>query len=84
MAENKNFQLPAKIDFDVKEAKSFSIIFSNEHNEVLTAGYDEKEKHFYINRKQSGETDFEKTSLQNILLHVYQKQKIFILQLLQT
>jgi fructan beta-fructosidase len=57
----KNFQLPAKIDFAVAEAKSFSIMFSNENKEMLTIGYDETQKHFYINRKQSGETDFEKS-----------------------
>jgi len=57
----KNFQLPAKIDFEVPDAKSFSMIFSNENKEMLTVGYDETQKHFYINRKQSGETDFERS-----------------------
>ncbi|HEX5153328.1 MAG TPA: glycoside hydrolase family 32 protein [Parafilimonas sp.] len=57
----RNFQLPAKIDFEVSDAKSFSMIFSNENKEMLTVGYDETQKQFYINRKQSGETDFEKS-----------------------
>jgi len=57
----KNFRLPAKIDFDVAQAKSFSVVFSNENKEMLTIGYDETAKHYYINRKESGETSFEKS-----------------------
>ena len=57
----KNFRLPAKIDFDVAQAKSFSVVFSNENKEMLTIGYDETAKHYYINRKESGETSFAKS-----------------------
>jgi len=57
----KNFQLPAKIEFEVPEAKGFSLTFSNENNEMLIVGYDEAQKHYYIDRKKSGETDFEKS-----------------------
>ncbi len=56
-----NFQLPCSIDLSIPEAKSFSIILSNEKDEALIIGYDEIQKHYYINRAQSGETDFERS-----------------------
>jgi fructan beta-fructosidase len=57
----KNFQLPCKIEMSLPEAKSFSLNFSNEKNETLVVGYDDAKKQYYINRENSGETDFEKT-----------------------
>ncbi|MEP6684635.1 MAG: glycoside hydrolase family 32 protein [Parafilimonas sp.] len=56
-----NIQLPCKLDFNVQDAKSFSVIFSNDKNETIIIGYDEMQKHYYINRSRSGETDFEKS-----------------------
>jgi fructan beta-fructosidase len=56
-----DFQLPCSIDLSIPEAKSFSIILSNEKNEALIIGYDEIQKHYFINRGQSGETDFERS-----------------------
>lgn len=53
-----NFQLPCKIDFNA-ELKNFSLIFSNEKNEMLVIGYDDVQKHYYIDRKKSGETSFQ-------------------------
>ena len=50
-----------QIDFNVQEAKSVSVIFSNDKNETIVVGYDEIQKHYYINRSQSGEVDFEKS-----------------------
>ncbi|MBV9962530.1 MAG: glycoside hydrolase family 32 protein [Parafilimonas sp.] len=55
-----NLQLPCRLEFNA-EAKSFSVNFSNDKNELLVIGYDEVQKHYYINRSQSGEVDFEKT-----------------------
>lgn len=57
----KDFQLPCKMDFNVKEARSFSLTLANEKNEMLVIGYDEVQKHFYINRTKSGEADFQQT-----------------------
>ena len=57
----KGFQLPCKIDLNMPEAKSFFIFFSNERKETLIIGYDETRQRYYINREESGETDFERS-----------------------
>jgi len=56
-----NIQLPCKLDLNVQDAKSFSIVFSNDKNEAIVVGYDEAQKRYYINRAKSGETNFEKS-----------------------
>jgi fructan beta-fructosidase len=55
------FELPCKLDLDVDSGKSFSINFSNDQNETLIAGYDQTNNQYYINRANSGETNFEKS-----------------------
>ena len=57
----KNFQLPCRLEFNVQDAKGFSIVFSNDKNESLAVGYDDVQKQYYINRSKSGEVDFEKS-----------------------
>ncbi len=57
----KKFQLPCKLDFDIDSSKSFSINFSNDQNEILIVGFDATRNQYYINRANSGETDFEKS-----------------------
>jgi fructan beta-fructosidase len=57
----RDIELPCRLDFNVQDAKSVSVIFSNDKNETIVIGYDEIQKHYYINRSQSGEVDFEKS-----------------------
>ncbi len=57
----RNIQLPCRLDFNVQDAKGFSVVFFNDKNEALIVGYDEILKHYYINRSKSGEVDFEKS-----------------------
>ncbi len=54
-----DFKLPCRLDFNVQDAKDFSLAFSNDKNELLNVGYDATQKNFYIDRTKSGETNFE-------------------------
>ncbi|MEP6465179.1 MAG: glycoside hydrolase family 32 protein, partial [Parafilimonas sp.] len=56
-----DMQLPCKLDFNVEDAKSFSVVFSNDSNESIVIGYNDPQHQYYINRAQSGATNFEKS-----------------------
>ncbi len=48
-----------QIHFTADQAKSFSIVFSNELAEELTVGYSKEENEYFIDRTKSGKIDFE-------------------------
>jgi fructan beta-fructosidase len=73
-----NIQLPCKLDLNMQDAKSFSIVFSNDKNETIVVGYDEAQKRYYINRAKSGETNFEKNfSLERVAPRISSTKNIY-------
>lgn len=56
---NENFN-QTRLDFEISGVLSaFSITFSNDKNESLRLGYDEVEGQFWLDRRDSGRTEFE-------------------------
>lgn len=49
-----------QINLIADQAKSFSIVLSNNLGEQVIVGYSKEENAYYINRTKSGKTDFEK------------------------
>lgn len=59
---NKQFEgveIPAIIQFSLKNKESFSFELSNDMNEVLKVGFDKSENRFYIDRSHAGKNDFD-------------------------
>ncbi len=56
----KTLNGPAELRFHASLARSFSITLSNNKGEKWIAGYDAATDSFYVDRKQSGRSDFEK------------------------
>ena len=52
--------LPCRLNLSFQESKDFSLIISNELNEQIVIGYDQKQNQFFIDRTKSGKTDFQK------------------------
>ncbi len=50
--------LPNRIDLDIVKATDFDIVFSNAFNEKLIIGYDAAKKQFFIDRRNSGVSNF--------------------------
>lgn len=68
IAEDNDFDLSAKkgklegaarFEMNVDELSSFEIVLSNDSSERLVIGFKADSNHYYIDRRQSGETDFE-------------------------
>jgi fructan beta-fructosidase len=53
---------PGQYEFKIKckQIESFKITLSNELNETLIVGYDAEKKQYFIDRTNSGKTDFQK------------------------
>lgn len=49
-----------KLDFTFDTTKSLEVILSNKENQKLLVGYNHKTKTYYIDRTNSGKSDFEK------------------------
>lgn len=47
-----------KLEISLERAPGTEIVFSNENNETLSLGWDLAERQFYIDRSNSGNTDF--------------------------
>lgn len=58
--KSKKDIFPCRLNFNLKEAKDFSIILSNDMNEKVVIGYDKTDNKYYIDRTKSGKTDFQK------------------------
>ncbi len=52
------FTGPARFEISLSNLYSFSLIFSNASGQHITAGYDEEKNAFFIDRTQSGRSDF--------------------------
>jgi fructan beta-fructosidase len=52
-------QFPARINISTDELKSFALSLENEQGEKLSIGFDGEKKQYYIDRTQSGQTDFQ-------------------------
>lgn len=55
-----NIAFPCKLDFKFDKANDFSIVLSNDINERLVIGYDKDHNQYFIDRTQSGKTNFNK------------------------
>ncbi len=53
-------QLPCKLDIDLSKAHDFSVTLSNDGGEKVVIGYDKQANQYFIDRTQSGNTDFNK------------------------
>lgn len=51
---------PAILHFSITPIKSFSVTLSNQLNEQLIVGFDAKTNHYLIDRRKSGQVNFEK------------------------
>ncbi len=49
---------PTRIELNISDLHSFSLIFSNQSGQTLKAGYDEEKNSFYIDRSKAGISDF--------------------------
>jgi len=56
----KTIALPCRISFTIEDIKDFSMLLSNDQNEQTKIGFDKTLNQFYIDRTQSGKTDFMK------------------------
>jgi fructan beta-fructosidase len=55
-----NFNFNMAIVSGVADKKDFSLEFFNDKNEFVAIGYDSKQNRFYVDRANSGKTDFSK------------------------
>jgi fructan beta-fructosidase len=55
----RNPTFPCRINLHVNEAKDFSLVLSNDINELTIIGYNQKNNQYYIDRTRSGKTGFQ-------------------------
>ena len=53
-----NITLPCRVKLNTENTSDFSIVLSNDMNEKIIIGYDKKNNQYFIDRTQSGKTDF--------------------------
>jgi fructan beta-fructosidase len=53
-------KLPCRINLNVEKPQDFSLVLSNEAGEKVVIGYDKNQNQYFIDRTNSGKTDFEK------------------------
>ncbi|MBS1656145.1 MAG: glycoside hydrolase family 32 protein, partial [Bacteroidetes bacterium] len=56
-----SFSYPSEISIALPEAKDFSLLLSNDMGEKLSIGFNKEKNQYYIDRSQSGKTDFDET-----------------------
>jgi fructan beta-fructosidase len=52
-------QAPCKIDFNIPDLHTFTIIYSNSSGQELRIGFDENKNAFFIDRTNAGKSDFD-------------------------
>jgi len=50
--------IPNRIDLSTLQTTDFELVFSNNYNEKLIVGYDNTKKHFFIDRRNAGVSNF--------------------------
>jgi fructan beta-fructosidase len=59
-SENKiRLESPYKIDFNIPDLHTFTIIYSNSSGQELRIGFDEDKNEFFIDRSKAGKSDFD-------------------------
>jgi len=56
----KKSKEPYRLDLSTDQLKNFSLILSNDKDENLVVGFDEKENSWFIDRRKAGKSDFSK------------------------
>ena len=59
-AGNKiSLQTPSKLDLNIPDLHTFTMVFSNSSSQVLRIGFDENKNAFFVDRTKAGKSDFD-------------------------